>query len=149
VNIVVGNELKGETVSCEFVDAPLFEVLDTILGPRGYGYKPVGNSLVVMRQDAFGPLKPLFQTTTIKITNADPNEVKDALSVYLSEHGQILAIPSAKRLNVIDFPDRLEMIEQKAKGSMTPPGNQDEDQAAAVEAANLGASRTPVESQKW
>src|SRR3954447_10810394 len=27
VNIVVGNDLKGETVSCEFVDAPLFEVL--------------------------------------------------------------------------------------------------------------------------
>lgn len=135
VNIVVGNELKGETVSCEFVEAPLFEVLDTILGPRGYGYKPVGNSLVVMKQDAFGPLKPLFQTATIKIRNADPEEVKEAVSVYLSEHGQILAIPSARRLNVIDFPDRLEMIEQKAKELDDAAKEiKDEDQAAAQEA---------------
>lgn len=33
VNIVVGNELKGETVSCEFTDTPLHDILDTILYP--------------------------------------------------------------------------------------------------------------------
>lgn len=142
VNIVVGNELKGETVSCEFVEAPLFEVLDTILGPRGYGYKPVGNSLVIMKQDAFGPLKPLFQTLTIRVAHADPNEVKDAVTVYLSEHGQIQAIPSAKRLNVIDFPDRLEMIDEKAKElDDAAKEAQDEDKAAADEAARLEAAR--------
>ena len=142
VNIVVGNELKGETVSCEFVEAPLFEVLDTILGPRGYGYKPVGNSLVIMKQDAFGPLKPLFQTLTIRVAHADANEVKDAVTVYLSEHGQIQAIPSAKRLNVIDFPDRLEMIDEKAKELDDAAKEvQDEDKAAADEAARLEAAR--------
>ncbi|MGI8982618.1 MAG: type II secretion system protein GspD [Pirellulaceae bacterium] len=135
VNIVVPNDGTKETINCEFVDAPLFEVLDTILGPRGYGYKPVGNSLVVMKQDAFGPLKPLFQTATITIRNADPDEVKEAVSVYLSEHGQVLAIPSARRLNVIDFPDRLEMIELKAK-ELDDAAKEiiDEDQAAAQQA---------------
>ena len=142
VNIVVGNELKGETVSCEFVEAPLYEVLDTILGPRGYGYKPVGNSLVVMKQDAFGSLKPLFQTLTIKVAHADANEVKDAVTVYLSEHGQIQAIPSAKRLNVIDFPDRLEMIDEKAKELDDAAKEiKEEDKAAAEEAARLEAAR--------
>ena len=114
VNIVVGNELKAETVSCEFVDAPLYEVLDTILGSRGYGYRPVGNSLVVRKLEAAGP-HPLFQTATIPITNADPSEVLKAVSLYLSEHGQIEIVPSARRLMVLDFPDRLEIIEQKAR----------------------------------
>lgn len=135
VNIVVPNDGTKETINCEFVGAPLFEVLDTILGPRGYGYKPVGNSLVVMKQDAFGPLKPLFQTATITIKNADPEEVKGAVSVYLSEHGQVLAIPSARRLNVIDFPDRLEMIERKAR-ELDDAAKEinDEGQAAAQQA---------------
>lgn len=114
VNIVVGNELKAETVSCEFVDAPLYEILDTILGPRNYGYRPIGNSLVVRKIDGNGT-HPLFQTATIPMISADPAEVMEAVSPYLSEHGFMSIVPSAKRLNVIDFPDRLEMIEQKAK----------------------------------
>src|SRR5687767_13453770 len=51
VNIVVSNDLKEESVSCEFADTELHEILDTLLTPRGYGYRPVGKSLVVMKQD--------------------------------------------------------------------------------------------------
>ena len=49
---------------------PRGEVLDAILGPRGYGYKPVGNSLVIKKIDGDGP-HPLFQTATVRVSSAD------------------------------------------------------------------------------
>src|SRR5262245_47414246 len=43
VNIVVDNgELKEQTVSCDFEDTELHEILDTLLSPRGFGYRLVG-----------------------------------------------------------------------------------------------------------
>ena len=138
VNIVVGNDLKGETVSCEFVEAPLFEVLDAILGPRSYGYKPVGNSLVIKKIDGDGP-HPLFQTATIRVSSADPNEVMEAVKPYLSEHGTISVVLSAKRLNVIDFPDRLEIISEKAKELDEAAKEVNDDERATVGQQNSGA----------
>jgi general secretion pathway protein D len=113
VNIVVGNELKGETVSCEYVDAPLHEILDSILLPRGYGYKPVGNSLVIIKLDSIGDLKPRFQSTTIPVKYADPAELERVATLYLSTHGKIQIIPSAKSLIVIDYPEQVLQVKAK------------------------------------
>jgi len=115
VNVVVGNDLKEEKVSCDFADTPLHEILDTILTPRGYAYRPVGNSLAVVKQEALGAMKPLFQTATIPVLFADPKEIKEAASFYLSEKGQIQVVDSARRLVVIDYPERLEQIVAKVK----------------------------------
>lgn len=115
VNIVVSNDLKNETVSCEFSDTPLHEILDTILTSRGYGYRPLGNSLVIVKQDAVGALKFGFQSATIAVNHIDPNELERALSFYLSDRGQIQIVPSAKSIVVIDFPERIEQLKQKAE----------------------------------
>jgi general secretion pathway protein D len=116
VNIVVDNsELKDETVSCDFEDTELHEILDTILTPRGFGYRLVGKSLVVMKHEKMGAIKPLFESATIPVLYADPKEVKEAVALYLSEKGQITVVDSAKRLFVVDYPDRIEQILAKAR----------------------------------
>jgi general secretion pathway protein D len=135
VNIVVdSNELKEEKVSCDFEETELHEILDTILAPRGYGYKAVGKSLVVRKQDKGADI-PLFESITLKVLYADPKEVKEAVSLYLSERGQIQVVESAKRLIVVDYPDRLEKITDKVN---------DLDEAAR-DVASHGGGLTPAE----
>jgi general secretion pathway protein D len=114
VNIVVGNDLKEETVSCEFADTELHEILDTILIPRGYGYRLSGKSLIITNQESMKAMKPLFETATVPVLYANPKEVMDAVTFYLSEKGKIQVVDSAKRLVVIDYPDRIEQITAKA-----------------------------------
>jgi general secretion pathway protein D len=114
VNIVVGNDLKEETVSCEFADTELHEILDTILIPRGYGYRLSGKSLIITNQESMKAMKPLFETATVPVLYAKPKEVMDAVTFYLSEKGKIQVVDSAKRLVVIDYPDRIEQIIAKA-----------------------------------
>lgn len=114
VNIVVGNDLKEQTISCEFVDTELHEILDTILIPRGYGYRLSGKSLIITNQENMKAMKPLFETATVPVLYANPKEVMDAVTFYLSEKGKIQVVESAKRLVVIDYPDRIEQIIAKA-----------------------------------
>jgi type II secretory pathway component GspD/PulD (secretin) len=115
VNIVVGNDLKEQTVSCEFVDTELHEILDTILIPRGYGYRLSGKSLIITSQENMKAMKPLFQTATVPVMYANPKEVMEAVTFYLSENGKLQVVESAKRLVVIDYPDRIEQIMVKAQ----------------------------------
>jgi general secretion pathway protein D len=113
INIVAGNELRSETVNCEFTDTPLYEILDSILGSRGYGYRPLGNSLIITKLDDTDAMKPLFQSVTLPMDNITADEAVPALELYLSKHGKIQPIPSAKRIMVLDFPERIALIQEK------------------------------------
>lgn len=50
INIVAGSDVSGE-VSGTFRDAPLSEVLNAVLTSTGYGYRRIGESLIVLPLD--------------------------------------------------------------------------------------------------
>jgi general secretion pathway protein D len=108
INIVVG-EVKG-TVNGVFKDAPLREILDTILLSNGYSYRPVGESLVVSPLAQLGQINPFFKSATIPVQSADIDETVEGAKLLSTPQGQIRAIKSARSIFVLDFPDRVQMI---------------------------------------
>lgn len=111
VNLVVGQQVEG-LVNGVFRNAPLYEILDSILLSNGYGYRPVGHSLVVMPLTELGDLNPMFQSATIVLRNTDPSEILEAVRLLLSPQGKVQAVPSARILMVLDFPDRVARVRQ-------------------------------------
>ncbi len=113
INVVVGQQVEGQ-VNGVFRNAPLYEILDSILLTNGYGYRPVGHSLVVMPLEKLGDLNPMFQSATIMLRKTDPAEILEAIRLLSSPQGRVQAVPSAKSLLVLDFPDRVAKIRQFA-----------------------------------
>ena len=83
VNVVVGQKVEGQ-VNGVFRNAPLYEILDSILLSNGYGYRPVGHSLVVIPLKELGDLNPMFQSATIVLRNTDPAEILEAVRLLSS-----------------------------------------------------------------
>jgi type II secretory pathway component GspD/PulD (secretin) len=108
INIVVG-EVKG-TVNGVFKNAPLREILDSILLSNGYSYRPVGESLVVSPLAQLGQINPFFKSATITVQTADIDEIVEGAKLLSTPQGQIRAIKSARSIFVLDFPDRVQMI---------------------------------------
>jgi general secretion pathway protein D len=108
INIVVG-EVKG-TVNGVFKNAPLREILDSILLSNGYSYRPVGESLVVSPLAQLGQINPFFKSATIAVQTADIDEIVEGAKLLSTPQGQIRAIKSARSIFVLDFPDRVQMI---------------------------------------
>lgn len=108
---IVSSEVNG-SVNGVFKDAPLREILDSILLSNGYGYRPVGESLVVSNLSQLGQVNPFFVSASIPVRAADVNEVVAGASLLMTPQGQIKAIPSARSIFVLDFPDRVKMIRE-------------------------------------
>lgn len=108
INVVCG-EVKG-TVNGVFRNAPLREILDSILLSNGYNYRAVGESLVVSSVAELGQINPFFQSATIRVHSADIDEVVSGARLLTTPQGQIQAIKSARSIVVLDFPDRVAMI---------------------------------------
>ncbi|WP_442481530.1 secretin N-terminal domain-containing protein [Aeoliella sp. SH292] len=108
VNIIAG-ELQGQ-VNGVFKNAPLKEILDTILLGNGYGYRIVGDSIVVSKLDQLGQINPFFISEAIQVTNAKPSELVEAARLLSTPQGKVQAIDTARTLIVIDFPERVKMI---------------------------------------
>ena len=106
INIVIGNEVQGN-VNGVFKNAPLHEILDSVLLANGYSYRPVGQGLVVMKLDALGELNPMFESATISLKSVKPEDILAGCQLLASPKGRVLAVPSAKSLLVVDFPDRI------------------------------------------
>lgn len=110
INIVAG-EVSG-SVNGVFKDAPLREILDSILLSNGYGYRPVGSSLVVSPMQQLGQINPFFVSETIPVGAGKVEEVMEAARLMSTPQGQVRALPSARALLVVDFPDRVEKIRE-------------------------------------
>ncbi len=108
VNIIAG-QVDGQ-VNGVFKNAPLKEILDTILLGNGYGYRLVGESIVVSRLEQLGQINPFFVSAAIQVTNATPSELVEAAALLSTPQGQVRAVDSARSLIVIDFPERVQMI---------------------------------------
>ncbi len=110
INVVAG-EVPG-SVNGVFKDAPLREILDSILISNGYGYRAVGESLVVSSLDNLGQVNPFFESATIPVGAAKIEDVVSGAALLSTPQGQIRPIPSAGSIFVLDFPDRVRMIRQ-------------------------------------
>jgi general secretion pathway protein D len=110
INIVAG-EVKG-TVNGVFKQAPLREILDSILLSNGYNYRAVGKSLVVSSIAELGQINPFFQSATISVQSADIDEIVEGAKLLSTPQGQVRALKSARSIIVLDFPDRVQMIRQ-------------------------------------
>jgi hypothetical protein len=108
INIVAG-EVHG-TVNGVFRNAPLREILDSILLSNGYNYRTVGESLVVSSVKDLGQINPFFQSATIPVHAAHIDEVVEGARLLTTPGGQVTPIKSARAIVVLDFPDRVKMI---------------------------------------
>ena len=110
INIVAG-QVDG-SVNGVFKDAPLREILDSILISNGYAYRPVGGSLVVSSLQDLGQVNPFFEAATIPVGAASVNEVVEAARLLSTPQGQVRPLPSAGAVLVVDFPDQIEKIRE-------------------------------------
>lgn len=110
VNIVAG-KIEG-SVNGVFKDAPLKEILDSILQSNGYAYRTVGGSLTISRLEDLGQVNPFFVSQTIPVGAADVGEVVEAARLLSTPKGQVRAMPSAGSVLVVDFPERVEKIRE-------------------------------------
>jgi general secretion pathway protein D len=124
IDMVVADNVEGN-VNATFTGASLREILDSLLLTRGYGYRVLGNSIVVLPLDQLGALKPLFKSQMIPLEHVDPDELLSVVELLLSPQGKAISIRSAKSIMVLDYPDRTAMIrkqveelDQKAKSSL-------------------------------
>jgi len=115
VNIVIGDNIEGD-VNAVFEDTSLTEILDAVLMANGYSYRQVGKSLIVVRMEELGDVNPMFKTATIAIAGGDPTEVVEAAKLLNSKSGQVRAIPSARSLLVIDYPERVAEVRKFVAG---------------------------------
>ncbi len=114
INIVVGDAVDG-SVNGVFKDAPLNDILDALLLANGYGYRQVGQSLVVMPIEKTGETNPLFETATIRLQRVDATEALAGAKMLVSPQGKVHPIPSANSVLVVDFPDRVERVRKFLK----------------------------------
>lgn len=111
INVVLGGRVEG-TINGTFRDAPLYDILDSILLVNGYGYRPVGDSLVIVPLSELGTANPMFRSATFPLKHASAPEIIPALESLKSRGGSIQAIASANSLAVVDYPNHLEMIRE-------------------------------------
>ncbi len=109
INIFAATDVEG-TISGVFTDAPLHEILDSILISNSLTYRPVGNTLVVMKLEDLGDFNPMFRTATITLQAASPLDILPGAEMLKSPRGKIQAIEISRSLLVIDFADRVQMI---------------------------------------
>lgn len=110
INVVAG-EVPG-SVNGVFKDAPLREILDSILISNGYGYRAVGESLVVSDLGKLGQVNPYFESATIPVAAANVDDVVAGAALLSTPAGEVKGIPSARSIFVLDFPDRVRMIRE-------------------------------------
>ena len=110
INLVVGNEVTG-TVNAAFSDTPVQKILDTLLIPRGYGFRIVSGSVAVLSLQNLGNRLPNFKTAVITLQNNKPEDLVDVAQSLLSPEGQVYAIATSDSLMVLDTPERIAEVQ--------------------------------------
>lgn len=109
VNVIAGVPVDGR-ITATFQNAPLHEILDTVLLSNGYSYRPVGSSLVILKLEDVGNYHAMFQTAAIPLLHTNPADCLESVRLLNSPRGKSQAIESAKVLLVIDFPEQVAAI---------------------------------------
>jgi general secretion pathway protein D len=134
VNIVAG-DLQG-SVNGVFKQAPLREILDSILLSNGYNYQAVGESLVVRSVTELGQSSPSLQSATIPVPSANIDEVVEGARVLLTPQGKVQALKSARSIVVVDYPRQVQLVRSFVR-SLEGDGGEDELDAPGVGRGSL------------
>lgn len=148
VNIVVGNDVKG-SINGTFMEAPLDEILTSMLHSRGYGYKAIGDSLVIMKLEDIGGVKDGFRIEQIKLKEVPPDEVADLIEILLSPNGRAHGVESAKSIVVIDYPDRITKIRSQLEELDRAAVKRKEAEEEAERAANGEGESEGEQTSGW
>ncbi len=117
INIVAGADVTGE-VSGAFQDAPLSEVLSATLTASGYGYRQMGNALVVLPIDQISIANPgttsaggFSQAGIAYFTPQfiEAEQMAQPLQIALGEGVVIAVYPEGNRIMVKGTPDDLRL----------------------------------------
>jgi len=103
-NIVLGPDVTNDTVTIHLNNVQWDNALDVILKPYGYGYREVGNAIVIGelgRLKALETVEPL-QSRIYELRYLDAGDVKDIIEAQLSPRGK-MSIVTARGQKGWDF----------------------------------------------
>jgi general secretion pathway protein D len=112
LNIVVSTEVTGN-VNASFNDTEVYQVLDSLLIPRGYSYRVVSGSLVILPVEAVGDRLPNFSSATIQLTSNTAGDVLEVTRSMLSPEGRAHAIAASNSILIMDYVDRIREIQRQ------------------------------------
>ena len=93
-NIVLGPDVTNDTVTIHLNNVQWDNALDVILKPYGYGYREIGNAIVIgelSRLKTLEAVEPL-QSRVFKLHYLDANDVRDIIEAQLSSRGKMSII---------------------------------------------------------
>jgi type IV pilus assembly protein PilQ len=88
-NVVIGPEVVSENVSIHLNNVRWDEALDVILKPYGFGYRKVGDTVVVSKLDKLADLAEveLLETKVFNLKYLDAGDVQQIIKGQLSKRG--------------------------------------------------------------
>lgn len=124
LNVVVGDDIQG-TVNAAFADTEVHQVLDSLLIPRGYSYRVVGGSLIILPVANVGERLPNFGSATIHLQTNATTDILPIVTSMLSPEGRAHALTAAKTILVMDYTDRIQEIQRQVESlEMAATGTQ-------------------------
>ena len=110
VNLLFGKNVDGH-VNAVFRDASLQEVLDSVLLANGFGYRPKGQSLIIMPLTELGDSNAMLQTISLEMPGNGGEDVMEAVRLLLSAQGKTQAMTSMGSIMVRDYPENITKIQ--------------------------------------
>ena len=139
VNIVLGSaEKDGFVPAAAFEDTTLQEILDAILFINGYGYRPLGKSLIVKKFEELGDVHPLFEQRVVTLSRQKVDDLIEAVDMMRSPTGKTAAIAGANSILLLDFPDRVALMERFLRD--LDSGGDEADGAGLLGAGGVGVN---------
>jgi len=119
-NIVLGPEVTNDTVTIHLNNVQWDNALDVILKPYGYGYRQVGEAIVVGelgRLKALETIEPL-QSRVYQLRYLDTGDVKDIIEGQLSPRGKMSIITARGQKGWKDLGQKSRRRAQGSGGSL-------------------------------
>ena len=93
-NVVIGPEVTNDVVTIHLTDVQWDNALDVILKPYGYGYREVGNAIVIGELNKLKSLEAVepLQSRVYELSYLDASDVKDIIEGQLSPRGKMSII---------------------------------------------------------
>ncbi|QDV44234.1 Putative type II secretion system protein D precursor [Stieleria neptunia] len=146
LNIVVGNEVTG-TVNASFADTAVYDILDSLLITRGYGYRVVGGSLAIVPLASLGDQLPLFETKVIGLVHCTPTDVLSSIESMLSPEGRAHGVESSNSIVVIDYPERIDTVRRHLESLESAAQRyRQEQRSASVQQRSIGGEPASPDS---
>jgi type IV pilus assembly protein PilQ len=95
-NVVVGPDVSSTNVTLHLKDVRWDDALEVILKPYGFGYRKVGDTIVISKLENLAVLEAVepLETRVFSLTFIDAGDVKDMLQGQLSSRGSMSVLVS-------------------------------------------------------